>query len=74
MLKWLDVDIYEAPTVVSACVLHNICEIHREAFNEEWLEGVESETSEGGSATTGATQPHNTAVTTRDAFTSHFVS
>jgi len=75
LLKRLDVDICDVPTVVSACcVLHNICEIHREEFNEEWLEGVESGTNECGSATTGAAQPHTTAVTIRDAFTSHFAS
>ena len=40
--SFFDVDICDVPNVASACnLLYNICEIHREAFNEEWL-GVES--------------------------------
>jgi len=37
LLKWLDVDICDVPTVVSTCCVLHICEIHREAFNQEWL-------------------------------------
>ena len=40
---------------------------------EEWL-GVESETSQHGSATTGAAQPLTNAVATRDTFTTHFAA
>ena len=27
--------------VASCCVLHNICEIHGDKFNEEWLEDTQ---------------------------------
>ena len=27
---------------IACCVLHNVCEIHGETFNEEWTEEVES--------------------------------
>ena len=41
LLKRNDTSIHDLPKLVAACcVLHNICEIHRENFNEEWLEGV----------------------------------
>ena len=40
MLKQLDVDVSDVPEVVTACCVHNICEVHGE-FSEEWL-GVES--------------------------------
>ena len=29
------------PTVVAACcILHNICEVHGERFNDQWLESL----------------------------------
>ena len=34
-----DTDISDLPDLIAACcVLHNLCEIHRERFNEEWLQ------------------------------------
>ena len=42
LLKRLDVNVYDVPQLVAACcVLHNICEIHGEHFNEEWMEGIQ---------------------------------
>ena len=42
LLKWLDVNVCDVPQLVAACcVLHNICEIHAEHFNEEWMEGIQ---------------------------------
>jgi hypothetical protein len=67
-------EMLDVPKVVSAsCVLH-ICETHKGMFDEEWLKGVESETSEHGSAMTGAAQPLTAAVAIRDAFTTHFAT
>lgn len=75
LLKRLDVDVGHVPEVVAACcVLHNICEVHKEIFSEEWLEGVERQTSEYGSVTATTTQPQDGAVTIRDALTAHFDS
>ena len=37
-LKRNDMHVNKIPIVIAAaCVLHNICEIHREAFNDAWL-------------------------------------
>ena len=72
MLKHLDVNVGDVPEVVAACVLHNICEHHGE-FSAEWL-GVESQGSECGSVATSTSQPQDSAVSIRDALTSHFVS
>ena len=37
-MKRLDVDVMDVPELVTACcVLHNICEIHADSFNDEWL-------------------------------------
>ena len=30
--------------VAACCVLHNICEIHGECFDDSWMEGVHDET------------------------------
>ena len=43
LLKRLDVSVRDVPELVAACcVLHNMCEVNGDTFNEEWLEGVES--------------------------------
>ena len=43
LLKRLDINVSDVPKLVAACfTLHNICEIHGDTFDEEWLEGVEA--------------------------------
>ena len=38
-MKRLDVDYHKVPTVVPACcTLHNICEVHEDEFDQQWLE------------------------------------
>ena len=37
--KQIDMDISNVPNVILACcTLHNICEIHNDSFNDEWLQ------------------------------------
>ena len=31
--------------VAASCVLHNICEIHDERFDEDWMQGVDDDYS-----------------------------
>ena len=39
LLKRNDIATEDIPTVITACcVLHNICEVHRDEFNDAWLE------------------------------------
>ena len=71
-MKRLDVDVRDAPEVVAACVLHNICEIHGDTFNEEWMEGVERLDLESTSARASSAQPAESAVDIRKAFMSYF--
>ena len=75
LIKQNDMVVSSVPNVVAACcVLHNVCEIHGNTFNDEWLEDIENEDS-----TDGAQQP--TAATTcsedgkeiRDALMHYFV-
>ena len=72
MLKWLDMDVSDVPELIAACcVLHNICKLHGEVFNEEWLEGVESQMSDCNSASATTVQLQESAVGIRSALTSY---
>ena len=52
MLKRNDVLIRDLLKPVAACcVLHNVCEIHRETFDEDWMGGV----TDDGSVNTAST-------------------
>ena len=38
--KQIDMDISNVPNVILACcALHNICEVHNDSFNDDWLLG-----------------------------------
>ena len=50
--KRLDISVYDVPKCVAACVvLHNVCEVHGEAFDEDWIEcGSDASESDFGSS------------------------
>ena len=55
MTKQNEMNVSKVPNIITACcILHNVCEIHGDAFNEEWLEDINTEESDGtqSSATT----------------------
>ena len=44
LLKKIDMAIENVPTVIAACcILHNLCEIHGETFNDHWLQAHATE-------------------------------
>ena len=44
LLKKIDMAIENVPTVIAACcILHNLCEIHEETFNDHWLQAHATE-------------------------------
>ena len=54
--------------VTSCCILHNVCEVHKDGFDEEWLdEVVISESINATGANPG--QHSSTAVAIRNALT-----
>lgn len=46
--------------VSACCVLHNICEIHGDEFNEEWMDGVDRNDHLSVSATSTQTEENST--------------
>ena len=73
MLKRLDVDVSDAPELVAACcVLHNVCEVHGDVFDDEWLNGVECEDFRTSSTSTSSVQSSDSAVDIRNTFMSYF--
>lgn len=73
LLKRLDIATCDVPQVIAACcVLHNVCEIHGDAFNEQWMEGVRRQESVCASASSASILPEESAVDIRKAFTEYF--
>ena len=70
LLKGNDCDVAFFPTLVNACcVLHNLCEIHGDRFQDEWLE------EDAIILTSTQARANNTlpaATITRDALCKHF--
>ena len=57
LLKRNDMLMTNVPNVIAACcTLHNICEIHGDEFNDEWMQECESNAEAG-------TQPNSSNVT-----------
>ena len=72
LLKRLDINVCDVPELVAACcVLHNICEIHGEHFDEEWLEGVQGD-SPGSTVYSSPTTQAESGHSIRQAIMSHF--
>ena len=70
LLKRNDTATEDVPLlIVACCVLHNVCEVHKEEFNSAWLEDVESvPANEGSTQPTQASSTQNaTAEAIRDA-------
>lgn len=43
LMKRNDMKIENVPSVITTCcILHNLCEIHGEAFNDVWMEGIDT--------------------------------
>lgn len=75
LLKRVDIDVKFMPTYVAACcVLHNICEVHKDDFNDEWM--VQQQQDEAIlRSDTGTTQPPTVtadATTIRDTLSDYF--
>jgi len=70
LIKWNDMVFRKVPNVIAAaCVLHNMCEIHGDTFDESWIttenDNPETESMDVPSTTTSST-------TIREALIYHF--
>lgn len=53
LLKRIDANVYNVPNIVATCVvLHNICELHGDSCEDEWMVEVDTTRSTGNSAAT----------------------
>ena len=72
-MKRLDVDVSAVPELVAACcVLHSICELRGDVFNEELLNEIEMESLESIQCNTSSAPPSQSAIDIRNTFMSHF--
>ena len=70
LLKRLDVDINDVPTIVTTCcVLHNMCELSGDLFMQDWLLEEDDQEPTSFPITVHA---ENSAVEIRDALTLYF--
>lgn len=74
LLKRNDTNLHFVPTLVTACcVLHNLCEVHGDGFDEEWLFPVDEQVPRLNSTSTGTAGGSNTtAGNIRRAFCRYF--
>ena len=50
-----DMNIDNVPHIISACcVLHNVCEVHQDSFNDEWLQELGTQLAQPDSGTTSS--------------------
>ena len=69
-----DTDVSDLPDLIAACcVLHNLCEIHGERFNEEWLQDVDtSSINQGCSVDNDSNASHGSGENIRESLTAYF--
>ena len=73
LLKQLDIDVSNVPDLVAACcTLHNICEAHKDGFNEEWIDGTQ-QTQQDTTVTNSSTATTTTGESIREALMTYFV-
>ena len=71
LMKRLDVSVCDVPELVAACcVLHNVCEVHGDRFNE-WISNIE-DTHGSNSSYHPSLQPGENAVNIRNALMTYF--
>ena len=72
LMKRNDMNIDNVPYVITACcVLHNMCEVHGDAFNDLWLEDIDMSTQPRVSYSGGSNRCRTTKAI-RDALVKHY--
>ena len=76
LLKQNDTDLHYLPNVIAACAtLHNMCEIHKEHFNEEWYTSSGHTSADSGiPSLTESSATDATAETIRSALKNYVLS
>ena len=72
LMKQNDMDISHVPQVVTACcILHNMCEVHGDAFNDTWFEDSQLDQPH---SPTPSTLPTSQARAVRDSLVQYFLT
>ena len=72
LCKRNDMNIENIPCVITACcILHNMCEVHGDSFNDLWLEDVDVYTQPEASSP-GGTTASPTAIAIREALVKYY--
>ena len=75
LLKHLDVATDSVPGLVGACcVLHNVCEIQGDSFDQEWMEGTGAQENTHSPNTSATSLSELSAVLIRKAFMTYYFS
>ena len=73
--KQIDMDISNVPNVILACcALHNICEVHNDSFNDEWLQSDEFDQPDSKDANAPASTRSTSGNAVRDLLVTYFNS
>ena len=74
LLKRLDINVSDVPELVSACcTLHNICEVHGDGFNDEWIDGTEQTQQDPSVTNSTAATTNSTGESIREVLMDYFV-
>lgn len=73
LMKRNDMNVDNVPCVVTACcILHNMCEVHGDTFNELWMEEVNNSAQSQPAVTVGDRNAHPNARAVRDALVHYY--
>ena len=73
LVKRNDTNVSFLPTLITACcVLHNLCEVHGDSFNDDWLPEEDRDEPATSQTATAVQAPSAGAVAIRNALCDYF--
>lgn len=73
LTKQIDMHVENVPNVIAACcVLHNICEVHQDSFNDAWLQEIETQVDQPAASSSVQSSSHAGGDQVRDILIKYF--